>query len=192
LDGDGICTGFQPRAWKVDLDFGMRIRRIEGCHHVAHVVVEPRMEIKHAQTAVDSHAQSGNTGTLDEERYFQAISWVRHAPYGEIDRARCRRGIWRFAWPSNRSESIPGRARLVLAGDKVNGTMRLSAGKFAGGAVEGTNRPHCLVGAVSERYQRRHQRKRKRNGFHPHNLSTQRPAAASAKQNSSNPCSKRT
>jgi hypothetical protein len=57
--------------------------------------------------------------------------------------------------------------------------MRLSAGKFAGGAVEGTNRPHCLVGALSERYQRRHQRKR--NGFHPHNLSTQRPAGGLCK-----------
>src|SRR5246127_5340298 len=133
------------------------------------------MKIEHAQTAVDSHAQSGDTGMFDQKRCFEAISPFRPARDGEVDGTRCRRGICRFPCPGNRGESIPSCARLVLTGHKVNRPMRLSASKFTGGAVEDSNPPHCLVDGLSKRYQRRHQRKRRSNGFHPHNHSTQRP-----------------
>jgi hypothetical protein len=117
---------------------------------------------------------------LDQQRYFQAIGRFRPARDGEVDRAPCTHGIRRFPCTGNRGERIPGCARLVLTDHEVNGPLRLSAGKFTGGAVEDPNPPHSLIGGLSVQYQRRHQRKPNRNGngngFHPHNLSTQRPA----------------
>jgi hypothetical protein len=53
--------------------------------------------------------------------------------------------------------------------------MRLSTGKFGGGAVEDANPPDCLVSRLSKWYETQ-PRKRKNNGFHPHDLSTQRNA----------------
>jgi hypothetical protein len=67
LKGDAICAGLEPRSWKVNFDLRTRICRVESSYHVAHLVVEPGMQIERAQAAVDSYAQSGNTGMLDQQ-----------------------------------------------------------------------------------------------------------------------------
>src|SRR5689334_4695909 len=85
---------------------------------------------------------------------------------------------------------MPGCARLILIGHKVNGPLRLSPGKLSGGAVEGPNPPHRLVSLLSKRNQARHQRKRESNGFHPHNLSTQRSAGHLCEAKFVNPVSR--
>ena len=56
------------------------------------------------------------------------------------------------------SAGLPAR----VTGAKENQAVRgwLSAGKFARGAVEDANPPHCLVSGLSERHKTGHQRKR--------------------------------
>src|SRR5579859_6003075 len=67
LKGAAICARLEPRSWKANFDLRTRICRVESSYRVAHVVVEPGMQIERAQAAVDSYAQSGNTGMLDQQ-----------------------------------------------------------------------------------------------------------------------------
>ena len=79
LQGNAVFSCLQPRSGKVDVYLGPRVGRIEGGHHIAHRVIQLRMQIEEPGALVDSHPQSGNTGVLNDERHSEPVGMIRPA-----------------------------------------------------------------------------------------------------------------
>src|SRR5580658_7290220 len=136
LQCDAVRPFMQIASRKIEFDCGVRIRRKESSHGVAHAVVQLRMQVEGAGAAIDRDAQGGYAGMLNKQRDAEAVSRGRLSCQRKLNRARGGRWVRMPCRESGRRIAIPILVRPVPAYDERYKLLRGAIGEFCGGAIE--------------------------------------------------------